>query len=507
MPHYSTQSKTLKPTAFERMAKGLRLTDRSVQENRELTLTQFKERTWVDNSRYLRSPHLDGLDHLLGRCMDYIRSDGKDGIKLLQCSMPPRYGKTATLKYFIAWAKGIMPHLRTIYVSYSSMLANRSGKGVRDVIATTPYKDTYPGTLIDPKSSAQASWDLYRQPGGMDSRGIMAGITGLGADILVIDDLIKGEDEAQSETVREKLYEELVASAFTRRQGRHAVTIMVGTRWHLDDPIGRVLREQKGKWHQYNLPALLNEVQQEYDDRGNLIFERHPGQPLHSRVHDLDDLHRLEEEMPQTMWQALYQQDPILATGGFFKREWFARESGCVVQETPDIDHEVRFWDLAMSENPGSSYTVGVRLARCTDGHHYVTDVKRFRIDWGEVTPLIARTALEDGADVAIGIEKAAQGTRAVKDLNADPQMHGYTVVGYDVHRKKHIRALPLVGALQTGRLHLLEGVWNQAYIDEFVAFKPKGALYDDQVDASSGAWEMMDEFGAGMGWNTWNGF
>ena len=54
--------------------------------------------------------------------------------------------------------------------------------------------------------------------------------------------------------------------------------------------------------------------------------------------------------------------------------------------------------------------------------------------------------------------------------------MHGYTVVGYDVHRKKHIRALPLVGALQTGRYHLLEGVWNQAYIDEFVAFKPKGA-------------------------------
>ena len=86
-----------------------------------------------------------------------------------------------------------------------------------------------------------------------------------------------------------------------------------------------------------------------------------------------------------------------------------------MVQETPDIDHEVRFWDLAMSENPGSSYTVGVRLARCTDGHHYVTDVKRFRIDWGEVTPLIARTALEDGADVAIGIEKAAQGTRRLK--------------------------------------------------------------------------------------------
>ena len=95
---------------------------------------------------------------------------------------------------------------------------------------------------------------------------------------------------------------------------------------------------------------------------------------------------------------------------------------------------------------------------------------------------------------------------RAVDELNSDPRLHGYSVMGYPVDKKKHIRALPVQGKLQSGKISLLHAHWNDAYIDEMCMFSPKekSNVHDDQVDATSGAWVMMDGMALDAGWTSW---
>ena len=467
----------------------------------DLSLTEFKEAVWRG---YLRAPHLDALDHFLMRALRWRQTDGREGIQNLHVSMPPRYGKTSSLQHFAALSFGLNPDMRQLAVGYGGDLADKTGRAVRNMIDMPEYGDLFPSVTVDPRSSAARSWDIYRHKGGMDSRGILAGVTGLGANILILDDLIKNREEAESALQRGKIYDELRASVMTRKQppSRTVPTIIIGTRWHVDDPIGRLLREQDGKWHSFVLPAIITEPQEVYDDLGRLIYRREPEEPLWEYMHSLEELYELEKEMHPYEWQALYQQTPILAAGAIFRREWFEILRADMI---PTITRACRFWDLAMSDKTSADFTASVLMGEGTDGHYYVLDVKRERKDWGEVVSWIGEIARGDGPEVAIGIEQAGyMGSRAVDELNADPRMHGYAVRPYPVHTDKVTRALPAATKFHSRLIHLREGGWNAAYIDELVAFEGKSSVHDDQVDATSGAWYMMGDIG-GWGVSSWD--
>ena len=467
--------------------------------HKRLSLTEFKERVWRG---YLRTPHLDALDHLLTRCLRWYETGGTEGIQNLQVSMPPRHGKTSTIQHFGGWVLGIDPDIEELAVGYGADLAERTGRAVRNMIAEPSFQELFPAVTISADSSAQRSWNIHRHKGGMESRGILAGVTGLGANIILLDDLIRNRAEAESKTQRDKIYDELHASVLTRKQppARTVPSIIIGTRWHVDDPIGRLMLEQGEKWHKFVLPAIIEEPQREYDDLGQLIYAREPDEPLWEYMFTLEELLALEQSIHPYEWQALYQQNPILAGGAIFRREWLEP----ALETIPTITRAVRFWDLAMSDKTSADFTAGVKIGEGADGHCYVLDVKRERRDWGEVVGWIGEVALEDGPSVAIGIEQAGYaGTRAVADLNADRRLHGYAVRGYPVDTDKVTRALPAATKFHAGLMHLRLAGWNAAYIDELVAFEGKSSVHDDQVDATSGAWFMLSDFG-GWGVSSW---
>jgi predicted phage terminase large subunit-like protein len=318
---------------------------------------------------------------------------------------------------------------------------------------------------------------------------VLGGATGKGAHILICDDLMKNRQDAESETIRDRTWDALTDDLLSRLEPGGAVVLMA-TRWHQDDPTGRMLKliensaNCNGPVKRLRLTALPETDEDREADRAAGIERDETGAlwPARYPIHILEAIR--ERSGPYT-WSSLYQQRPTPAEGGIFKRAWFEP----VVPQTPEIQYAVRFWDMAMSAKTSADYTVGLKLGFASDGHWYNLDVARGQIEWGDVTEFMANVMLRDGPSVQQGIEAKGYMSRAVQDLNADPRLHGFVIRGYPVDTDKLTRALPVAAKLAAGLVHTVVGHWNTAFIEEVCAF-PNGA-HDDQIDALSGAWAM----------------
>lgn len=448
---------------------------------------------------YMHPPHLAMLDRYLMQVTRYAETRGAAGIGRLIVEMPPRHGKSVTVsRLYPTWHLGRNPDHRVMLVGYGASLAEKHSRVARNMMMQDRYEAVFSkvdanGVVYERIELATGSksvqeWDIEDREGGASALGVGGAATGKGAHILLIDDPIKNREEAESEVIRDKIWDSYQDDLLTRLEPGAAVVI-VHTRWHQDDLIGRLLIQEPDDWVRLRLPAIA-----EADD----ALGRQPGEPLWAERYPLAYLQK-EEKRGLYRWSSLYQQNPVPGEGGFFKRDWFK-----TVSEPPNMVFASRYWDLAMSDKPTADYTVGLKIGLGTDGHYYILDVVRQRVDWGQLVGFMADVMLADGPAVSQGVEKAGYMTRAVSDLNADHRLHGYSVMGYDVDKKKHIRALPVQGKFQSGMISLVRTHWNESYIDELCAFTPKGAVHDDQVDATSGAWVMMDGQALMEGYTSW---
>lgn len=437
--------------------------------------------------RYQHAPHLERFDQCLMQVARYVETGGREGIGFLVSEMPPRHGKSLTLsRFFPAWFLGRNPDYRVMNVSYGATLAEKSSRLARNLIASPLYQWAFDGVSLDPLSKSVDAWNLLNREGGMDAMGVLGGATGKGAHILNLDDLLKNREEAESQIVRSKVWDALVDDLLTRLEPGGAV-ILNATRWHEDDPIGRALKHLKpvygDKMVRVRFPAIA-----EHDDP----IGREEGEPLWSERYPLEVLERIRASMGEYSFSALYQQHPVPAEGGIFKRSWFIDEHHPALVHTPPIQYAVRYWDLAMSEKTSADFTAGVKVGVGVDGHRYVLDVFHERVEWGDLTERMAQVMLEDGASVAQGIESKGYMSRAIAALNVDPRLHGYQVWGYEVDKDKLTRALPAAAKASSGVVHVLDRFWTDVFLDELCGFPY--AAHDDLVDAFAGAEAMLGE-------------
>lgn len=438
-----------------------------------VTLTDFKRSIY---RRYMTSPHLEMLDALLMQVSEYVESGGKRGIGRAIVEMPPRHGKTLTVsKLYPIWHLGRNPEHRIMLVSYGASLAEKNSRFARNVIPTKAYQQTYPLMLARDSKSVQ-EWDLEGFEGGVSAMGIGGASTGKGAHLLILDDVFKNREEAESETIRSKIWDAYGDDLYTRLEPGGAIVVMM-TRWHQDDLIGRLLRNEPDEWHRLRLPALAEE---------NDPLGRSVGEALWPERYDKITLLDTQKKRGPYTFSSMYQQNPVPAEGGIFKRNWFNR-----VEVQPQIAYAVRFWDLAMSEKTSADYSVGVKIGQGTDGHYYLLDVARRQVEWGDLVEWITGVIVTDGSTVMQGIEEKGYMSRAIQELNAEPRLHGYAIWGYPVDKDKLTRALPYAAKCAAGLVHVLNSYWTDAYLDELCTFP--NASHDDQVDASSGAWSMLD--------------
>lgn len=191
--------------------------------------------------------------------------------------------------------------------------------------------------------------------------------------------------------------------------------------------------------------------------------------------------------------------------------DWYAEETGAKFSRDyfPIIGREdvpteawlsaVRYWDTASTlpseQNPDPDWTAGAKVG-LADGRIYILDMRHDRQDPGGVENLIRQTAAEDGVSVKIRMEATSGHGKQVVDHYSRHVLLGYDFDGWPAVRDKVSRANTWAGKAKRREVILVRGDWITDFLDEAVAFGGTTQGHDDQVDAVSGAWEVL----AGLG-------
>jgi hypothetical protein len=235
-------------------------------------------------------------------------------VKRLILQVPPRYGKSELASIlFPAWYLGKHPEKEIIVSSYSAELAQDFGYKTRNLVNTPEYQVIFNTKLRD-DSQSKAKW-LTQEGGGYTAVGVGGAITGRGANILLIDDPIKNREEAESLTIREKIWNWYTSTAYTRLE-KDAAVILIMTRWHIDDLAGRLLEAEKDgaeKWEVVKFPAIA-----EKDEKF-----RKAGEPLWSEKYNMGALLNIKKTIGVYDWSALYQQEPVSSESQEFKPQFY----------------------------------------------------------------------------------------------------------------------------------------------------------------------------------------
>lgn len=408
-------------------------------------------------------------------------------------SMPPQHGKSRLVQELCSWLLGSDPALRIAVVSYAESLAVRNSERIRDRVESPLFQWLYPECKIRSDKSAKSHWETTAG-GGVKAVGVGSGLTGFSVDVLIIDDPHKDAQEAYSEVIRGGIWDWFGAVALTRLSARGEI-LVIQTRWHLDDLTGRLLDKDRINelkhaglenllFNWLNLPALA----EHNDPLGRAV-----GETLWPENYPTHHYQAAKATLRRGLWSALYQGSPI-ADGG----NQVSRAQLPIIEKPPTLTRVVRFWDLATTVKRSSDYTVGCKAGIDAHGNFYVLDITRFQNEWPQAKPRIAAIAAAEKHFV--GVESVGGFIAAAQDLR--DQLKGQAVVNLvNVASDKLSRASGWLAAAGAGKVSLLRGAWNDGFLDEAEAF-PLGK-HDDQVDAVSGAWAMLQSLGgsAKFGW------
>jgi len=393
-------------------------------------------------------------------------------IKRLIVSMPPRHGKSELVsRYFPAWYIGTFPDKRIILVSYEADFAATWGRKARDLLEE--HGPTLFGIRVSGNSSAANRWDIEGHEGGMVTAGVNGPITGKGADIGIIDDPVKNDQEAMSVTYQERTYE-WYKSTFRTRIQRDGAIILIMTRWHENDLAGKLLaaQEEEGeKWEVVSLPAIAED-----DDP----LGREIGQPLCPDLFTKDALESIKKSVGSYWWASLYQQRPSPAEGGIFKRNWWQ-----YYRRVPDrFDEIIQSWDMTFKDTKTADFVVGQVWGR-KGADKYLLDQVRDRMDFpATIQAVRTLSAKWPQARVKL-VEDKANGPAVIATLKKE--ISG--LIPVEPQGSKESRAWAVSPEVEAGNVYLPDpsiAPWVHDFIEECAAF-PNGAN-DDQVDAMSQA-------------------
>lgn len=241
-------------------------------------------------------------------------------IRRLMISCPPRHGKTRLASHFFpAWYVGRNPGKSFVAATYNDHFADEMGSEVRTVIRDPLYNQVFPEARL--KKGAAATNHLQTVANAhMYWAGINGSLTGRGGDILSIDDPIKSRKEADSPVLRDQIWKWYTNVLRTRMMTQDGAIVIITTRWHEDDIVGRHLdptnpyynEEEASTWHVINLPALAED---------NDSLGRQPGEALWPERFGIAYLEGMRRNDARG-FTALYQGRPTPADGSFFKNDY-----------------------------------------------------------------------------------------------------------------------------------------------------------------------------------------
>jgi hypothetical protein len=250
----------------------------------------------------LHNWHLDAIEHQLDRIPSC-------DTRRLIVSMPPRHLKSMMITTaWVAWMLGKDPSLRFICASYGQDLSDKHARDCLRIMSTDWYRRAFPNVRLVKRNVSDFETSAG---GGRLSTSVGGVITGRGADIVIIDDPMKGDD-ALSE-VRRKEVLEWFDNALSSRLDDQAKSsiILVMQRLHEADLAGELLR--RGTWDELRLSAIATKDELVPLTRGR-FHQRREGYPLHAARLSLAELEIKRKEEPY-VFAAQWQQDPVSRIG------------------------------------------------------------------------------------------------------------------------------------------------------------------------------------------------
>ena len=422
--------------------------------------------------------------------------------RLILC-MPPRFGKSELIsRQLPAYILGRNPNARIISCSYSADLAQSMNRDVQRIIDDPRYAELFPNTRLfgaNVRTVAQGTYlrnsnvfEIVGHRGVYLSAGVGGGITGRGFDIGIIDDPIKNRVEAASPTYREKTWDWYRSTFYTRRE-KDAKILVIMTRWHEDDLVGRLLELQKNdpqadRWRVVSFPAIF-EGQSEYTHPED---KRAIGDSLWPYKYSLNDLGRMKASLGSYEWAGLYQQTPAPSGGGIFMASWWMN----YVEETlpHTFDEIIQSWDMTFKDANTSDYVVGQVWGRAKE-RYYLLDQVRDRLDFPNTIRAVKNLSVKWPQAQLKLIEDKANGSAVISMLKQE--LSG--LVPVEPQGSKEARAYAVSALVEGGDVFIpARAPWIGDFIAEVSAFP--NHKHDDQVDAMTQALNRLASRKAG--WN-----
>jgi hypothetical protein len=292
------------------------------QNDSELLVNEIAKKHLIDFSIALDEYYQDTWFHetlaeALERAVSAVE-EGRDARIIIEC--PPQHGKSEiSTKKFPAWVLGKHPDWPIIVGSYSGDLAVQFGQSTRDIMVSERYRDIFK-TRLRQDTKAKGRW-MTEEDGSYTAAGAGGAFTGLGFKIGIVDDLFKNREEAESQITRNSRWSWYKSTFYTRQRGNTAI-IVIGTRWHTDDVIGRLIEKQNedvkngvkdyDKWEIMKFKAIAEE------DEG----KRKKGEALWPERFPIEKLYKTKNTLGPYEFSALYQQEPITSENQEFKNDW-----------------------------------------------------------------------------------------------------------------------------------------------------------------------------------------
>jgi len=408
--------------------------------------------------------------------------EGTLGCDRLMLFVPPQHGKSEIVsRKFPAWALGVNPLLKIVGSSYSADLAQQFSRAIQRTIDTSEYGSVFPNTFLNSqrvKTDVQRGWlrnvDLFETVGYggfYKAVGVGGSLTGTPVDLGIIDDPVKDAMEAGSQTYRDRVWD-WYTDVFLTRLHNKSKQILIMTRWHEDDLAGRLLEREPEKWAVVTIPAIREDESLKEDPRK-------VGEALWEQRHSLERLLDVEQRSPRT-FAALYQQRPSVAGGNIVKRDWFKHVKVSEFRRIYDDEPIVFFLDTAYTDKTSNDPS-GI-IATCKiGGDLYVTHAAKVNMKFPDLLRFIPEYARQHGYTrrSTIRIEPKANGLSVIDQLK---ESTGLNVVATPSPRdSKETRLYAASPTIESGRVILVDGAWNEAFEDEICSFPSKP--HDEYVD------------------------
>lgn len=436
--------------------------------------------------------------------------EGKNKRLIIAC--PPRHGKSELVsRRFPAYVLGRNPNCKIIACSYGADLASLLNRDVQRIIDSPEYSELFPETKLNAanvRSTAQENYlrnsdifEVVNHSGFYRSSGVGGAITGLGGNILIVDDPIRSRADAESPTIRQKVWEWYTSTFRTRRQ-KDASILITATRWHEDDPTGKLLELSKNnqkadQWEVINLPALSEDELAPYDLRTGR------DQALWPAEYSEEDLLSTKASLTVYEWLSLYQQRPSAAAGNLVKKEDFkycTLESG-VLTLTVDksIGSERKYLlssckvfqtcDPAASEKKTANDFVLGTWAQTPDNYLALIDLLKTNLETPKHVPLFKQQYIKHHPQQQ-WIETDGVGRPTFQLLREEGlPIAELKTGGHD----KLMRFIPAATRITSGGVFFLAGApWLNGYETELLGFP--NVKQNGQVDVTSYACQVVIE-------------